>query len=796
MLLNVFPFRALCRSACGLVAILFVSSVFALPANVTTWRNDNARSGINAAESSLTHSDVNSKDFGKLFTIAADGIVMAQPLYLSSVSVPGKGIHNVVYIATEHDSVYACDADDGTVLWHAVLLKSGETPSDDHGCSGISLPELGITATPVITGNMIYVQAMSKTATGTDVQRLHALDVRTGAEMAGGPVDIAASYPGSNAYSESQNGVLSFHASLHFDRAGLALSNGIVYTTWTSFCDAGPYNGWIIGYDTSLKQAGVLPTTPNGRYASIWQSGAAPAVDANGNMFALTGNGSLDQTFDAAGFPAQRDFGNSIIKFSLTTNLLQVTDYFSPFNSTSESDNDIDLGSGGALLLPDLTDANGAVRHLLVAGGKDQHLFVVDRDNMGKYKLNATDNSYVYQDVPPEAVGAGLFTTPLYFNGKLYVAPLNSSIKAFQVSNARVNTTPVAQTTAAFGYPGTTPVLSANGTSNAILWAIQRATPAVLRAFNADDLTQELYNSAQAANGRDEPGSYTKFVPPAVANGKVYMPANTGVAVYGLFNPPRFGNISTRAQVGIGDNVLIGGFIVEGSAPRTLLVRGIGPSLKANGTPVPGALQNPFLELRDSRGTIITTNDDWGKSAQKDAISATGLAPQDARESAILMSLNPGTYTAIVRGVGNTTGLGLVEIYDLSPAPNSTLANLSSRGFVGIGDDALIGGIIVLGVAPQTVILRAIGPDLADSGVAGSLADPTIELHNANGGLLASNDNWRSNQETEILATDVAPHDDRDAAILRALPAGNYTAVVRGAGNSTGVALVEAYALR
>jgi hypothetical protein len=285
-------------------------------------------------------------------------------------------------------------------------------------------------------------------------------------------------------------------------------------------------------------------------------------------------------------------------------------------------------------------------------------------------------------------------------------------------------------------------------------------------------------------------------VPPTVANGKVYVPANTGVAVYGLFNPPRFGNISTRAQIGTGANVLIGGFIVEGSAPRTLVVRAIGPSLKSNGTPVPGALQNPLLELRDSRGTLIATNDDWGTSPQKDAISASGLAPGDARESAILMTLNPGTYTAIVRGVGNTTGLGLVEIYDLSPAPNSTLANLSSRGSVGPDNDALIGGIIVLGVAPQTVILRAIGPDLAEKGVAGSLADPVIELHNANGVLLASNDNWRSNQEAEIMATGVAPHDDRDAAILRALAAGNYTAVVRGAGNSTGVALVEAYALR
>ncbi len=719
--------------------------IAAAPANVTTWRNDGARSGLNSNEIILSPDNVNSTDFRKLFQIDIDGIVMAQPLFVSGLSIPGKGILNVVFIATEHDSVYACDADNGAVLWHAVLLKAGETPSTDHGCTGISLPEVGITATPVINNNAIYIQAMSKDSGGKDIQRLHALDVTTGVELFGGPIDIAATYPGLGY--EGVPGMSIFDASLHLDRAGLVLANGVIYTTWSSFCDAGAYNSWVIGYDLSLRQAAVLNVVPNSGGGGIWQAGAAPAVDANGSLFVITGNGGLDNTFDGQGFPTLKDYGNCFIKVSMVNDAPQVTDYFSPYNTADETANDQDLGSGGVLLLPDLTDATGHVRHLTVGGGKDRHIYIADRDTMGKFVPNSTDNNNIYQDVPSSALGGPSFSTPLYFNSKLYTGAANDSLKAFQFTDARLGNQAISQSAAIFNFPGTIPSLSANGGTNAILWAIRRA-PATLFAYDPQDLSHQLYSSADAANNRDALGVTNKFCVPTIANGKVYAAAGQAVAVYGLINPPRLGNIATRANIGTGENVLIAGFIVQGSAPRKLVLRGIGPSLGGNGSLASGALQDPVLELYDHSGTIIMTNDNWGDSPQKSEIVAAQLAPTNSAESAILSTLDPGSYTVIVRGVSNSTGVGLVELYDISAAQDSTLANLSSRGFVGTGDDVLIGGVIAVGVAPQRVIVRAIGPDLSASGVAGALPDPVLELHDSNGVLIAVNDNWRTDQQS------------------------------------------------
>jgi hypothetical protein len=606
-------------------------------------------------------------------------------------------------------------------------------------------------------------------------------------------VDIVASYPGTGV--EGSNGTLTFDPAIHFDRAGLVLGNGVIYTTWTSFCDAGPYTSWVIGYNTSLQQVSVLNLTPNGGAGSIWQSGAAPAMDADGNLFTSTGNGTLDSLQDPQGFPVLKDFGNSFVKISTANNMPQVTDYWSPFDTPDENNADLDLGSGGLLLLPDMTDATNQVRRLVVGAGKDHHIYIADRDNMGKFRPNSTDNSNLYQDVPPEALAQSVFSTPLFFDGRLYISAVGDKFKAFQFTNARLTTTPVSQSTNLFGYPSTIPTLSANGNTDAIIWAAQTAPAGRLFAYDPNDLSHQFYNSTTVADGRDDFGAGAKFAVPTIANGKVYVGTNGSVTVFGLFNPPRFGNISTRAHIGTGENVLIGGFIIQGNAPRKLVIRGIGPSIKVNGSPLAGTLQDPVLELHDNAGTVISMNNNWGDSPQATEISAAGLAPNDSRESAILMTLNPGTYTAVVRGVSSSTGVGLVEIYDLS-APNSTLVNLSSRGVVGTGDDVLIGGLIVVGVAPQNVILRAIGPDLAASGIGGSLSDPTLELRDANGAVLAFNDNWRTNQEAEISATGLAPSNDKDAAILRTLPAANYTAIVRGAAGSTGVALVEAYALR
>jgi outer membrane protein assembly factor BamB len=754
------------------------------PANVLTWHNDNARSGVNPNETVLAPTNVNQTDFGKLFDIPVDGQVFAQPLYVFGVAIPERGTHNMLYIATEHASVYACDADDGSVLWQVTLLGSGETPSDNMNCD--IMRELGVTATPVITGEVIYVQAMSKDGNGNYFQRLHGLDIRTGEELFGGPVDIAATYNGFG--SETV-----FDPKPQFDRAGLVLQDGVIYTCWSSFCDHNTYHGWIIGYDTSLNQVRVVNLTPNGEEGSIWASGAAPAADSNGHLFLMTANGTFDTVLDPDGFPGQGDFGNTFVNLGPGSNgTLSVFDYFAPFNTVEESAKDLDLGSGGTLLLPDMLDGSGQIRHLAVGAGKDSHIYIVDRDNMGKFNPDSNDN--IYQDVVGSIFGFAL-SSPAFFNGHLYYGIWTDRLRSFQFTDARLDPMPVSVTPTVFGFPGITPAISANGTSNGIVWAAEYTSPAILHAYEADDVSVELYNSNQAQDNRDQFGAGVRFVVPTIANEKVYVGADENVGVFGLFNPPRLANLSTRAQIGIGDDVLIGGIIIEGGAPRELVLRGIGPSLNVDGVPVSGVLQDPVLELEDSSGAVIATNDNWGDSPEVGDILAAGLAPSDSLESAVLVTLDPGSYTVILHGEDDSTGIGLFELYDISETPNTTLRNLSARGFVGTGDDALIGGLIVTGVASQNVILRAIGPDLASKGVSGSLANPTLELHDGNGILIQSNDNWRSDQEAEIMATGLEPADDLDAAIVDTLAPGSYTAIVRGVGGSSGIALVETYAL-
>ena len=386
---------------------------------------------------------------------------------------------------------------------------------------------------------------------------------------------------------------------------------------------------------------------------------------------------------------------------------------------------------------------------------------------------------------------------PAFFNGRLYFGAVFASLRAFTFTNARLNTTAESTSAITFGYPGTTPSISANGTANGIVWAAEMGmNHAVLHAYDAANLANEFYNSDQTPNGRDNFGAGNKFLAPTVANGKVYVATSSGgVGAFGLFNPPRLANISSRAQIGTGDNVLIAGFIIQGSASKQVVLRGLGPSLQVNGIPVPGRLQDPVLELHDKNGALIAINDNWATDPNADQVRAAGLAPSYPPEAALARTLAPDFYTAIVRGANNTTGIGLAEVYDRSHAPTSTLANISTRSFVGAGNEVLIGGIIVTGLASQTVLFRAIGPDLSSAGVANALADPMLELHDVNGTVIASNDNWRSNQQAQIEATRLAPGDDHDAAIFARLPSGNYTAIVHGSGGTTGVALVEAYAL-
>jgi outer membrane protein assembly factor BamB len=504
------------------------------PANaVTTYHNDNARTGQNLSETTLTLANVNASSFGRLFVISVDGKVDAQPLYLPNLNIAGHGTHNVLYVATEHGSVYGLDADTGTLLWQVSTLLSGETTSDDHGCSQVT-PEIGITATPVIDPNAgphgtIYVVGMSKDGSGSYHQRLHAMDITTGAEELGGPREIQASYPGSG--DNTSGGNVIFDPGQYKERPGLLLLNGTVYISWSSHCDIRPYTGWMMGYDeATLAQVSVLNVTPNGNEGSFWMSDTAPATDANGNIFVLDANGSFDTTLNAQGFPSQGDFGNAFLKISTANKQLAVADYFEMSNQEQENSTDADLGSGGALVLPDLTDSSGNTRHLAMGAGKDANIYVVDRDAMGRFNPAAND---IYQEIQG-ALRGGVFSMPAYFNNTVYYGAVGDSIKAFAISNAMLASAPASQTSNAFPYPGATPSVSANGASNAILWAAENGDVAVLHAYDATNLANELYNSNQASGGRDQFGAGNKFITPTIVNGKVYVGTTNGVGVFGL----------------------------------------------------------------------------------------------------------------------------------------------------------------------------------------------------------------------------------------------------------------------
>jgi hypothetical protein len=503
-------------------------------ADVTTYHYDTMRSGQNLNETILTPANVTKASFGLLHLLAADGLVDAAPLVVSQLTIGGV-LHNVVYVATENDSVYAYDADTAVLLKQVSLLGSGETPSDSRSCTQVT-PKIGITATPVIDrsagpNGTIYVVAMSKNSSGTYFQRLHALDLTTLADRIA-PVVIQASYPGT-AYGSS--GQVAFVPDQYKERGALLLTQGQILTVWASHCDDGAYNGWIIAYNEStLAQTAVINLTPNGTQGGIWDVGGL-ALDSTGSIYTLLGNGLFDTTLTVGGFPMNEDYGNAAVRINLTGSTFAVADYFNTWDTTSESQNDTDLGSGSPLLIPDLADSTGTTRHLMLAAGKDTNLYLLDRDNMGKYNGNVASSDAIYQAVP-NALAHGIFSAPVYFNGSVYFAEFSGTLKQYAFSAARLPATPTSQSTATYAYPGASPSISANGAINAIVWAVQSGTgsAAVLHAYNPANLAVEYYNSAQAANSRDAFGNGNKYITPVVSNGKVFVGTPDGVAVFGL----------------------------------------------------------------------------------------------------------------------------------------------------------------------------------------------------------------------------------------------------------------------
>jgi hypothetical protein len=373
---------------------------------------------------------------------------------------------------------------------------------------------------------------MSKDAAGRYHQRLHALNLRTGAELFGGPVEITATYPGSGG--GSQNGQTVFDPGQYVERAAMLEYGGTIYISFASHCDYLPYNGWIMAYNArTLAQTSVINVTPNGGEGAFWMGGSGLAADTNGNIYVLDGNGTFDTTLDSQGFPVNGDYGNAFLKLSMAGGTLAVADYFNMYNTVEESTGDLDLGSGGVIVLPDITDNGGHVHHLALGAGKDSNIYIVDRDNMGKWNADNNNNAYqvLYGILP-----LGTWSKPSYFNNTVYYGIRNDHLKAYTFSNGLLNASPTSQSANLFPYPGTFPLITSNQGANGIVWAVTNSNPAALYAYDAANLAHELYASNQAPGGRDAFGQGSKFITPIVANGQVFVGTQTGVAVFGLLH--------------------------------------------------------------------------------------------------------------------------------------------------------------------------------------------------------------------------------------------------------------------
>jgi hypothetical protein len=508
-------------------------------AGTFTQHNDNARTGQNLNETALSPANVNPTEFGKLFSQPVDGFVYAQPLYAAGVNIPGQGLHNVVYVATEHDSVYAFDADvSAAPLWKDSFISLPNVttvPSTDYaGHYTDMVPEIGISGTPVIdpAASAMYVVVKTKELVNGKyvyLQRLHALDITTGAELPKSPVVIQASVKGHGLGNDGHDHV-PFNPFLENQRPGLLLLNGVVYVSFGSHGDQSPFHGWMIGYQVgTLQQVAVRNTTPNSGSGGIWQGGGGPAADTKGNIFVQTSNGGFDGS--AGGF----DYGDTFLRMG-AAGKLRTLDYFTPFNQQYLRTHNLDVGSGGSLILP---DQPGPFPHLLVGGGKTGRVYLLNRDAMGGYSPTA---DHVVQEVvsafSTKLSEWGLRGLPAYWQNHVYFAAVGDVVKDFPLSLGLLSAFPLAQSMSASAYPGATTAISANAQTNGLVWLLEtdhyaKSGPAFLRAYDATDVGYELYNTNMNA-ARDTPGPAVKFTVPTVANAKVYVGTQTELDVYGL----------------------------------------------------------------------------------------------------------------------------------------------------------------------------------------------------------------------------------------------------------------------
>ena len=695
-------------------SLLFVLTLpLAAQVNVPTYQYDLTRAGANRRETILTHVNVNPTSFGKLFSDPVDGYIFGQPLYLT---VNGR---NIVYVATEHDSVYAFDADQsGPPIWHVNFLDADAgittVPIDENfGCDQVS-PEIGITSTPVIdpAGGTIYVVAMTRQS-GRYMHHLHALDVATGAEKPGSPVLIQATYPGTG----EGGTTLVFDPRNYKQRPGLLLLNGVVYTAWSSHCDGGVYHGWLIGYDArTLRQVAIYNNTPDGNQASFWAGGAAPAVDGADNIYLVGGNGSFNYAFGGT------DLGESYIKLS-TRGGLAVEDYFTPFNYAQLNDEDTDVGSAGVVLLGDEAGSS-AHRHLMAGAGKEGRIYLLDRDKMGHWQ--AGSDSQIVATTEANFI-AGMFGNPAYFNHSLYFCGSGDPVKAFSVYDAVMSKFPGSQSSVPYDYPGCVPSISANGTSDAIVWVLSSYN--TLQAFDARNVAVELYNSDQN-RARDAMGKYVKFTPPAIVNGKVYVGTQASLDVYGLLPgvaPPLLLRNAASGERGVAAPGSI--LSVEGEFPAStaldtssLTVGGAAARLFSAGPRRIDLLVPPAAAIGETTVTVGV----GGRQVASGTLRIQAVAPgifmaEQGRAKVENTSVAPGGELAIyLTGLGASTNVsarvGEKDARVVFAGPTAGYAGLSQVNLI-VPEELAPGDypvfLIVDGIVSNSAVIRVGQPILA-----------------------------------------------------------------------------------
>jgi hypothetical protein len=494
-------------------------------AGVYSYRYDETGTGQNRLETLLTLRDVSPATFGKLFAAPVDGYVYAQPLYVGQVSVLGQGTHNVVYVATENDTIFAFDADSGAELFRSNL--GPPVPKDQLPCPDMG-PQIGITGTPVIdpVTHTIYVAAKTF-SNGSSSFYLHAIDIASGKEKEASPVLITATLPGTG--TSKRNGTVTFDAVPQLQRPGLILTNGQVMIAFGSLCDRGAFHGWVFAYDAaSLKRTGVFLTTPNGSHGGIWQAGGTPVIDPQGNLYVITGDGEFDA------YDGGPDYGDTFLQLRLATNEgIVPSDYFTPFDQNEMDVENLDLGASGPMVLPDQL---GQQSHLLFGTAKTGSMYLINRDDMGHFQ--SSSNNQIVQYLP-RVFPTKIHVSSAYWRNStsqwIYVGPVEGQLCAFPLSRGRLSPTARSRTPAVFGYPGALPVISSNGDSDGIVWALENYS-GVLHAFDATNLSTELYNAKQAPNGRDLAEHGVQFYAPMVANGKVYFGTRAHLYAYGLLH--------------------------------------------------------------------------------------------------------------------------------------------------------------------------------------------------------------------------------------------------------------------